>query len=290
MNNFEMIRPTTLEEAIANLAAGGEKMMPIAGGTDLIVKMKDHLLEPSTLVDLSLIKELQGITVEGDRLRIGGAVTLTEITESKPVQANGFCLAQGASEVGSTQIRNRATIGGNIGNASPAADTVPALVALGASAQVVGKDGVREIPVEELFVGPGQTVLQLTEIIASVAFPLPNENATDYYVKLGKRKAQAISVVNAAVYLELDEQRKKFTGVRIALGSVAPTVIRAKEAEEWLVGKEVNAENIAAATSLIEKTIKPISDVRSSAEYRKQVSKKLVYKAIYEALERKSWI
>lgn len=290
MNNFKMLHPTTLQEALQDLATAGEEAVLIAGGTDLIVKMKDEIISPSTLIDISSVQEMQGIAVKGDYLQIGSAATMTEIAESEPVKEHGFCLSQGAGEVGSTQIRNRATIGGNIGNASPAADTVPCLVALGAYATIAGQEGTKEVPVEELFVGPGQTILKPTEVITSVAFPLAGENETSFYVKLGKRKAQAISVVNVAVSLKLDEGRKTFAGVRIALGSVAPTVVRAKEAEEWLSGQEVIRDNIATAASLVEKNVNPISDVRASAEYRKQVSGQLVFKAIYEALERKNWI
>lgn len=285
-----MLHPTTLQEALQDLATAGKEAVLIAGGTDLVVKMKDDLISPSTLIDLSSVQEMQGIAVVENYLQIGAVTTMTEVAESGLVKEQGFCLSQGAGEVGSTQIRNRATIGGNIGNASPAADTVPCLVALGAYAKIAGQEGTREVPVEELFVGPGQTILKPGEIITHVAFPLAKENETGFYVKLGKRKAQAISVVNVAVSLKLDEARKTFTGVCIALGSVAPTVVRAKEAEEWLTGKEVSRDHIATAASLVEKNVTPISDVRASAEYRKQVSGQLVFKAIYEALERKNWI
>lgn len=290
MNSFQMLHPATLQEALQDLAAAGEKAVLIAGGTDLVVKMKDDLIHPSALIDISTLREMHGIAVAGNFLQIGSATTMTEIAESPLVKEHGFCLAQGAGEVGSTQIRNRATIGGNIGNASPAADTVPCLVALGAHALIAGQEGTREVPVEDLFVGPGQTNLKPGEIITHVAFPLTKENETGFYVKLGKRKAQAISVVNVAVSLKVDQARKVFTGVRIALGSVAPTVVRAQEAETWLTGKEISQENIATAASLVEKHISPISDIRASAEYRKQVSGQLVFKAILEALERKNWI
>lgn len=284
MNNLHMLRPQTLGEALASLSGSQGQTKLLAGGTDLVVKLKEGLVEPAALVDLTALKELQSITSEDGFIKIGAACTLTKIAESQLIRKHGFCLAQAASEVGAEQIRNRATIGGNIGNASPAADTVPALIALGAMAAIAGQNGVKHVPVEQLFTGPGKTILAPTEIITHLAFPIPGANESGFYLKLGRRKAQAISVVNMAAVVALDEQKQKFAGARMAIGSVAPTVLRLKQAEDALIGREISMITIDAAAAIVEESIKPISDVRASAEYRKKVSRKLAVKLIWEAL------
>jgi len=286
MGNFEVLSPGTIEETLSYFGTRPNSAI-LAGGTDIVVKMRDGLLNFETLIDISGVKELKRISIENGLLKIGAACTLAEIAENDLIKQHGLCLAQVAEEVGAVQIRNRATIGGNIGNASPAADTVPALIALGATATIMSRQGTKQLLVEELFVGPGKTILGSGEIITSISFPVNKGNEVSCYLKLGKRRAQAIAVVNIAVKMGLDENNQRFEYARIALGSVAPTAIRIKKAEENLIGKEISFSNIDAAAAIVEEQVKPISDVRASALYRSKVSRKLAIKAICEALAQK---
>jgi CO/xanthine dehydrogenase FAD-binding subunit len=194
-------------------------------------------------------------------------------------------LAQAAASVGATQIRNRGTLGGNVCNASPAADTVPALVALGAIATVLSAEQERKVPLEELYVGVGKTSIGSNELLTFISIPLPAENSAGSFFKLGKRKAQAISIINGAVCIGVNAAERKFTDVHVVLGSVAPTVLRIKEAEERLIGRSINRQNIENAAEIVKNNINPITDVRATAEYRKDVSGDLFIEAMSESLE-----
>jgi carbon-monoxide dehydrogenase medium subunit len=281
MNDFEMLCPKTLEEALDCLADNNHRQTKIlAGGTDLVVRLREGFLKPDVIVDITRIKKLSEAKEVDGYVRIGAACTMSQIVDSKIVRKFGNCLVQAALEIGSEQIRNRATIGGNICNASPAADTIPALLVLEATARIESKDGVKDMPLEELLVGPGNTVLGAQEILTFISFKKEKENQLSVFFKLGKRKAQAISVVNGALALELDTSKKKFTNFRIALGSVAPRTIRLKNVEERLIGYNVGREIIEEAADLIEESISPISDIRASAAYRKKVSRNLFIKLV----------
>lgn len=281
---MDFITPKTLQEVLPCLNENNGKKQIIAGGTDLVVKIRDKQILPDTVIDISEVEELAGIYEKSGFLTIGSTTTLTEIAENEIVKKHYPLLAQAAASVGAVQIRNRATVGGNVSNASPAADTVPALIALGAIATVVSTEQERKVPLEELYVGVGKTVFGSNELLKSLNIPEPAENSAGVFFKLGKRKAQAISIVNGAVQIGVDDNKCKFTNVRIAIGSVAPTVLRLKEAEESLLGKRINRENIETAAEVVKNNVNPITDIRATAEYRREMSCNLFMQAVYESL------
>lgn len=281
---MDFITPKTLQEVLTCLNEDNGKKQILAGGTDLVVKIRDNHVLPDRMISISEVKELTGIYEKNGFITIGATTTLTEIAENEIVKKHYPLLAQAAASVGAVQIRNRATVGGNVSNASPAADTVPALIALGAIATVVSTEQARKIPLEELYFGVGKTVIASNELLKSLYIPEPAENSAGVFFKLGKRKAQAISIVNGAVQIGVDDNKRKFTHVRVAIGSVAPTVLRLKEVEESLLGKRINRENIETAAAIVKNKVNPISDIRATAAYRRETSCNLFMQAVYESL------
>ncbi|MFQ6058651.1 MAG: FAD binding domain-containing protein [Anaerolineae bacterium] len=276
MHPFDLYIPKTVEEALELLAATGGR--PIAGGTDLIVFMQEGKIRPQVLIDLSRLDELRYIQEEDGLIRIGPLTTHAELARSPLLRERGEVLAQAAAVVGAPQIRNRGTIGGNIATASPAGDTIPALMALGAQVKLRSMGGQREVPLQDLFTGPGQTVIRGDELITEVAFPLPGDSARGAFLKLRKRNALAIAVVSAAVTVTLMEG--VIGEAHIALGAVAPTVIRASAAEQVLRGREPSAELLAQAGELAAAASRPITDIRGSAAYRREMVKVLVRRGL----------
>jgi carbon-monoxide dehydrogenase medium subunit len=246
--------------------------------------MKAGLLGEVDLLDISKIEELRNIEVKENGIYIGALCTLTQLSENTDIRAGLPCLADAALVVGAVQIRNKATIGGNIMNASPAADTVPALVALGAMAHLKSAEGTREIQLEDLFLAPGRTLLRDDELLTALYIPKQPLLSAGAFMKLGKRKAQAISVANLAIWIRVDDQKEHFLEARIALGSVAPTVVRIPAAEEFLQEGEINQENLSKAADLVSDGIRPITDIRASESYRRKVSRALCIKALDAAL------
>lgn len=276
MHPFDLYIPKTVEEALELLAATGGR--PIAGGTDLIVFMQEGKIRPQVLIDLSRLDELRYIQEEDGLIRIGPLTTHAELARSPLLRERGEVLAQAAAVVGAPQIRNRGTIGGNIATASPAGDTIPALMALGAQVKLRSMGGQREVPLQDLFTGPGQTVIRGDELITEVAFPLPGDSARGAFLKLRKRNALAIAVVSAAVTVTLTDG--VISEAHIALGAVAPTVIRASAAEQVLRGREPSAELLAQAGELAAAASRPITDIRGSAAYRREMVKVLVRRGL----------
>lgn len=276
MHPFDLYIPKTVEEALELLAATGGR--PIAGGTDLIVFMQEGKIRPQVLIDLSRLDELRYIQEEDGLIRIGPLTTHAELARSPLLRERGEVLAQAAAVVGAPQIRNRGTIGGNIATASPAGDTIPALMALGARVKLRSMGGQREVPLQDLFTGPGQTVIRGDELITEVAFPLPGDGARGAFLKLRKRNALAIAVVSAAVTVTLTDG--VISEAHIALGAVAPTVIRASAAEQVLRGREPSAELLAQAGELAAAASRPITDIRGSAAYRREMVKVLVRRGL----------
>jgi len=277
--------PKTIDEAVAALA--DESARPIAGATDLAVRIRADHAGPATLVDLTGVAELALIDVEGDTLTIGACASHAAVARHGVVLHRATVLAEACGRVGAPQIRARGTIGGNLANASPAADATAALAALDAVAHARSTVGEREIAVTDLFAGPGQTRLEPDELLTHVTLSLPPTGASSVYKKLGQRKALAIAIASVAVTFD-----EASGAVRIALGSVAPTVVRASKAERrfadgWsaavgaarsddMVGliEEVAAEAAGASS--------PIDDVRASAEYRTVLVRELTRTALEE--------
>jgi carbon-monoxide dehydrogenase medium subunit len=276
--DFDYSAPKSLEEALREKKERKDAHI-IAGGTDLIPKMRGQVVKPVYLIDISGIKELEYIEERDGQVRIGAGTKISRIIESK-IKID--VLQEACKKLGNPLTRNKATIGGNLCNASPAADTATPLMVLGAELVLKSLDGERTVPVEKFFVGPGKTVLRDDEILTEIRIPLPGKGAKEKFVKVGLRKADAISVVNCAVLLKV--QNRVIKDAKIALGSVAPTPILAKEAQKTLIGNRLSEELIEKCAQIAAKESKPISDVRGSARYRELLVEGCVKKALRELM------
>ncbi|ACL11065.1 molybdopterin dehydrogenase FAD-binding [Desulfurococcus amylolyticus 1221n] len=268
-------RPSTLDEALKLLGELSEKARILAGGTDLVLDLKIKRYNVSDLIDISKLNELRYIIDEGDRIRIGALTSIQEIADSSVIAEKAPSLKKAADEFAYWQIRNMATIGGNLCNASPAADTAPPLLVHEALVKTASIEGERIIPITEFFKGPRQTALKPSEILVEVAIPSkPQPPWRHAYYKLGRRRGHEISVTSIAIAASIDAG--VFQDIRIALGSMAPTPVRARSVEVSLKGRKVSESVIEEAVEKLSSDVKPISDVRASAEYRLHVSKALL--------------
>ena len=281
MKSFEFFEPTTLAEASRLFAQ--EHAQLLAGGTDLVIGMKALTETPQSVISLQKIPGLTGITTEADNsISIGAMAKVREVELSADIQQHHTALAEGASEIGSIQIRNLATIGGNIAHASPAADTVAGLLVADAQVDIASADGERTVPIDELFTGPGQTVLAPGEIITR--FRLPSPASGSHYIKHKIREVMDLAFIGVAAAINLDNGT--ITNSRIGLAAVAPTPIRATEAENLLNGNAPTAELVEQAGAAAAAASSPISDLRCSAEHRKEMVDVLTRRTIQQALER----
>lgn len=271
--------PSTLSEAVAYMQANRTAKI-IAGGTDLLVKHYEELDCLAGLMDLGNLAELKNIKT-GQEVQIGAMVTHGEIAGHPWLLQHVPFLCQGAAAVGGPQIRNRGTLGGNLANASPAADLAPPLIVLGAVAELAGPQ--HQAPLEEFFAGPGKTIMQPNQILTGVKFPTPRSNQGGAYLKLGKRKAMAIATASAAVLVTVEDGR--LADLRICLGSVAPVPLRAKKTEELLRGQRLDSLELARAQAQLQAEISPIDDIRGSAEYRRQAAGPLFRRALLQAIK-----
>lgn len=271
-NDFEYFEPEKVEEALSLLDKYGNGAKVLAGGTDLLIRMKKGEIEPKYLVNIKRIRELDFITENGE-LRIGAATTLRKIEKSHIVKERYSTLFEAVKALGTIQVRNMGTIGGNICNASPAADTAPALLSLCAKVKISSSKGERTIPLEEFFAGPGKTVLLPNELLTEIQIPHQPQGVGSAFLKIARVSAD-LSKINAAAVIEREGNTCK--SCRIALGAVAPTPIRIKKAEEMLSGGKFKEELVRKVALVVSGEIKPISDVRSTVEYRREVSKNLV--------------
>jgi carbon-monoxide dehydrogenase medium subunit len=277
--------PETLQAAVALLAGATGPAKILAGGTDVIVQMETDLIEPALLVDIKKIPETRQITTENGGFRIGAAVPGFEIMNHAGLNKAWPGVVDGVKLIGSIQVRGRASIGGNLCNASPAADSVPALIAAGAIARVVGPNGTREVPVEQIPTGPGKTSLGKGELIASFFLPARPPHSGDAYQRFTPRTEMDIAVVGVGISLTLDNGGTG-TAARVSLGAVAPTVLLVKACADALIGTKVDdaaLEKLAAAASA---ACKPINDKRGTIEYRIKVAGVLARRTAQQALER----
>jgi len=270
--------PTSVDEALRLLAEHGPEARVVAGGTDLLIELERGLRQAPVLIDISRVPGLDGVAVDEDALRIGPLVTHNRLVVSRPVVERAFPLAQAAWSVGAPAIRNRGTLGGNLITGSPANDTIPVLWALGATLTLRSTRGERTIPLPDFYQGVRQVDLAPDEMLVEVRVPPMQAGERGVFVKLGLRRALAISLVNAAVVVRLEDGL--VTRARIALGSVAPTVIRAPEAEGVLVGSPLTAEQIERAADLAAEATAPIDDLRAGAWYRRRMAQVLVRRAL----------
>ena len=283
MKNFEYFEPSTLAEASRLFSEKHAQLL--AGGTDLIIGMKSYTETPKSVISLQNIPGLAGITEDSDNsITIGAMTKVREVELSEKILKQHTALAEGAAEIGSIQIRNLATIGGNIAHASPAADTVAGLLVADAEVHISGADGDRIVSIDELFTGPGQTVLEAGEIITH--FRLPRSASGSHYIKHKIREVMDLAFIGVASAVEVENG--VIIDVRIGLAAVAPTPIRATAAEELLKGNEPTDELLAQAGETAATATSPISDLRCSAEHRKEMVDVLTRRTLQYALDRAS--
>jgi CO/xanthine dehydrogenase FAD-binding subunit len=283
MKSFEYMRPTSLEEACAMLAAPDGPVKALAGGTDLLVQMKQGGLRPHALVSLRDVPGLDFLRLGEDRgLVIGAATALAAVESSPDVKEDFPAIAEAASFVGSLQVRSRATVGGNLCNAAPSADMAPILIACGAAAVITDGRADRRVPLEDFFVGPGQTVIRPGELLKAIEVPPSPEAGFAKYFK-SFRSAMDCCTVGVAVCAAFAPGSLVVRDVRVALGAVAPTPIRARASENTLIGQELDDALIGLASAAAAAEAQPIDDLRASADYRKILIEVLSRRALSAA-------
>ena len=287
MTNFDYEAPTTLAEALELLARPGE-VRPLAGGTDIIDQLKSNRRNADLLVDMKRVPELLELSMNnGSGLRIGSAVSCTDVYKFTAEHGVYPALSESAALIGSVHIQNRASIGGNVCNAAPSADTIPPLLIHEAVAITASSSGgEREIPLIDFFAGPGQTVLQKGEILKELVLPAPSKNTASAYLRFIPRNEMDIAVAGVGSLIELDPASNIVKKARIALASVAPTPVRAYAAEKSLEGSVIDSDAIDRASVLAVEAAVPITDVRGSAGYRKELVKTLTRRTLNICLER----
>jgi len=278
---FELLMPETLSEALEMLADRGPNVRALAGGTNLIPDMRAGTQRPGALVNVEGLPALRGIRREDGHMIIGSGVTVAELLASGMIAEHAGVLNQAAGVFANPLVRNRATVGGNLGNGSPAADTAPPLLVLDAEVKLASHGGARWVPLEDFFVHVCDTVCEPMELVTAVRWPLPSSRSVGRFRKLALRKAMAISVVTAAAQVTLDDEGR-CEDVRIALGAVAPTPVRAYEAEELLRGERLEPELIEEVRHVACGAASCIDDVRSTAAYRERVTGVLVRRLLTE--------
>jgi CO/xanthine dehydrogenase FAD-binding subunit len=272
LSTLEVLRPRRLSEALAALGAG-ERPVPMAGGTDLFVYLNAGTQSGARFLDLSLLAELRGVRAGAREIVLGAGTTFWEIRNHEAIRRRLPSLAQAAAEVGAWQIQHRATIGGNIANASPAGDSLPVLLAHEATVLVASSRGERRVRFDDLYTGYRRLAIEADELILSVSLPVPPSDAVPFFRKVGTRRAQSISKV---VFCALASRGRggKLESMRLAFGSMAPTPLRARAAEAaWLEGGRSGAE---AAREALSRDLAPIDDIRSDRAYRQQVAENLL--------------
>ncbi len=268
MKEVNYFGPCTIAEA-ASFLENNTDITIFAGGTDLLVKMEYKKVRPKSILDLKGISELEYLIVEEDKLRIGSMTTITEIAENGFIKDNYPFLSDAALKLASWQIRNTATIGGNICNASPSAEMIPPLIVLDSNVIVVGPDGEREMSLKEFLVGPGKTALKKQELLKEIKVPKLPKNSIGVYECRKWRRSMDVAIVNLAVFLSFNGEVIK--DARVCLGAVGPTAFRSVKTENILINNNLNEDLIAEAVRAAVNDSKPISDVRSSADYRREM-------------------
>lgn len=284
MKRFEYMEALSVEDAVSLLGQHGADACLLAGGTDLLVEMREHIRAPKVVINLKTVPGLTDLNYSPDKgLKVGALVTARELELSETVQLRYPGLWQAVRELGSIQVRNRATLVGNVCRASPSADTLPPLIADGARITMFGPSQERTVPLEEFFTGPGETVLAQNEIVTEINIPSPPEQCGKSYIKHGRRRAMELATVGIAVTLVAKDG--KCDNARIVLGAVAPTPIRATEAEALLIAEPVGEALLDALAKVAMEAASPISNVRASAGYRREMVGVLTKRAVMLALE-----
>jgi CO/xanthine dehydrogenase FAD-binding subunit len=276
----QYIQPKNLNEALEQLAGFRERAKILAGGTDLIIQIRKGLQNPEVIIDLSCLQELRGVKTSQEKITIGALTTYYEVITNLSIINSANVLVQAAKSVGSAQIRSRGTIGGNLANGSPAGDSLPSLFVLNADIHLISSEGERWVPIIEFYKGPGKTVRYANEIISEIRFNIPNANSKGYSQKIGQRKGMFIA--KASVAMQFSFRDGKVQDCAIALGAVAPTVIRAPATEKFLTGKKLIGETILKASQMTAEECHPITDIRSTDEYRRKVIGVMVKRGLEE--------
>jgi len=271
-------QPRSIARALALLREYGAGARIVSGGTDVLVELQRGVKPTQTLIDVTQLHELKYVRDEGECIAIGGIATHNDVLASQACAQRALPLVQACVEVGAPQIRTRATIAGNFVTASPANDTIVPLIAMGGEIVLQSADGERAIDIAEFFTGFRQTVMRPDELLREIRIRPLAENERGVFLKLGLRRAQAISVISVAIVVSLDGGL--VSEARIALGCLAPTIVRAKNAEAALVGKALSAQTIASAAEAVLEDVSPIGDVRGSAEYRRLAVSALVERSL----------
>lgn len=283
----DYVAPATVEDALAVLSEHGPDARVFAGGTDLIVQVRERRRDVGVMVDLKKIPELvaHGFLADGS-LRIGAAAPCARLYADAEIRAKYPAIIDSASLIGGIQIQSRASLGGNLCNSSPAADSIPTLIALSAVCEIAGRSGRRTLPVEQFCTGPGQNALQPGELLTALVFPPPAAHSGAAFERFIPRNEMDIAVANAAASVTLSEDGSTFTAARVAIGAVAPTPLFVAAAGEVLAGKPVSPESIAMAAAAARSASRPITDMRGSADQRRHLASVLTARVIETAVAR----
>jgi carbon-monoxide dehydrogenase medium subunit len=284
---FDYVRASSVDEVVSLLAQNGDQARILSGGTDLLVALREGRRQAKVVIDVKALPETTQISYSAEGgLTFGASVPCHRLYDNAEIAKAYPGLMDAAHLIGGVQIQGRASIGGNLCNASPAADSIPALIAHAAICVIAGPSGVRELPVEQFCVAPGRNALQAGEFLVSLKIPPVKPGFGAAYLRFIPRNEMDIAVVGAGASVQLDESRSKFVAARVALGAVAPTPLYIPEAGAALVGKPVNAAAIAEAAKIAQAAARPISDMRGTAEYRKHLSAVMARRALELAVER----
>jgi carbon-monoxide dehydrogenase medium subunit len=284
--SFHYHRPTSVEEAV-ELLGSLDNAKPFTGGTDLVPLLREGVVKSKHLVDLNQVAELNYVRMEGGFICIGAATTYSQVIDSPIIKEKAHALYDAVSRIGSPQIRNLGTITGNVCNASPAADAAPPLLVLDAEVTIGSVDDRKQMPISGLFAGPKINTLGPNELVTEIRFPVPPTNSGSAYRRIARRKAFTLSVVGAAAYMEMDGEI--CSDVRVAFGSVAETSFRVETVEELLRGKEPTPELMERVCEACKGHVRPITDIRGTAEYRRDMCAVLLKRAMDRSLEVAKW-
>jgi len=274
--------PQEIKEALELLSEYGEEIKIIAGGTDLLVQYYDRLYEIAGWLDLKNLAELKKISILEPYMSIGAMVTHTQLEKSPDIKKHFPILSQAAAEIGSPQIRNRGTLGGNIVNASPAGDLLSPLIAYGAKFELLSLNEKTVVSSEQFFIGPKKTVLRTDQLLTRIILPWPGQNCYSSWIKVGRRRALAISTIALAMVVKMTEDNRIIQEVKVCLSSVAPTPLEIKEVREEMRGKSFNQLNFDKLGQIVEDKTLPIDDIRGTKEYRKEVAKRITIHCLEE--------
>ncbi|GAB4161380.1 MAG: xanthine dehydrogenase family protein subunit M [Planctomycetaceae bacterium] len=286
MHDFEYEAPLTLAEAVSRLSSQGTTARPLAGGTDLIDHVRTSRLTPDVLVDIKKIPELNVLEFSNSGLRLGAAVPCYRIYGQNEIVQNYSALTDSCKIIGGIQIQSRASVGGNLCNSGPAADSTPSLIALNATCVIQGPNGEREVPVESFCTGPGKNILEPGELLVEFKFPARPSHSGSHYRRFIPRNEMDIAVVGVGASVELDEAGENFVSARIALGAVAPTPLFAEEASQLLAGRPVNEDSLREAARAARAISTPIDDMRGTKEFRLHLVGVLTERVLQTAVER----